>query len=152
MKMRIVISAMAIIFLGSCTRSKNHFEPHRWAFLNGEEGKRVLQTYHYSGKIAEISYLDIWNLEDHFKLILPIRCASCQKDTLITDLEPYAFQFTGVMMNGRKFICINAFARGDNGSIANEVVLVADGGKDFWHALYDINNKSFSKIEVNEEE
>jgi hypothetical protein len=27
-----------------------------------------------------------------------------------------------------------------------------NGGKDFWHALYDINNKSFSKIEVNAEE
>jgi hypothetical protein len=64
----------------------------------------------------------------------------------------YFRQYGAVSIDGQKAILINAFC--PSGQDKSEMwrkhlVLVSDGGKCYWRALFDVSTQRFTKLEVN---
>lgn len=57
-------------------------------------------------------------------------------------------QYVGVVVNGHKFIYINAFPNPDPGW-RTQFVTIADGAQSVWHALYDPVSGRFSDLVTN---
>ena len=102
---------------------------------------------------------DMQALENYFRNIDSLTTKEQQCGVInasISRLERYAFQYIGVMINGRRFIYINAFP-------ANEVedlkknhadpskypLIMRDGGDYYWGALFDIETNQFSDLAFN---
>ncbi len=58
----------------------------------------------------------------------------------------YFRQYLGVIVNGKRYIYIDA-----SPSKKDEMMIVCDGGKDYWGVLYDPENKTFSELAFNGE-
>jgi len=60
-------------------------------------------------------------------------------------------QYVGFESNGKRLVYINAFSLPDHSKIdpAREAIRVCDGGAQFWGAVYDPQDGSFSSIERN---
>ena len=71
----------------------------------------------------------------------------------IQDLQPFAFQYLGIILKGKKFIYVNAFPKSrieDEKEISQDsLVNVCDGGTDFWGVLFDVNSGNFKNLSVN---
>lgn len=64
-------------------------------------------------------------------------------------------QYIGIIMDGRLMIWVNCFPERpltDEDPFANwdcAIIVVQDGGSDFWGVIYDIEKHSFNKLMVN---
>ena len=73
----------------------------------------------------------------------------------IESLKKYAFQYLGIKINGRKYIYINTFPSTVNFSEQpylnwkTEPIIVCDGLKGFWGALFDVEKLEFSELKFN---
>lgn len=76
----------------------------------------------------------------------------------IRDVDLYLRQYAGVIVGGRRYIYINAFAAGLLDEWPEQVVepqwkrvafITCDGGRAFWGALYDPETRRFSELSIN---
>ena len=66
------------------------------------------------------------------------------------NLKKYLFQTIGLIINGDKYIYINAFPMEDNTSNWEEdVIFACDGGTSYWGALFSFRNYTFSQLAFN---
>ena len=103
-----------------------------------------------------VSKTDANELEKNFPAIDSLKSAECcRPGAKITNRGNYAFQYIGVVINNRKFIYINAFPATDIAFMKkiqkdfnpkHAPIIVCDGGKSYWGALYDIETKTFSQL------
>lgn len=64
--------------------------------------------------------------------------------------DEYYRQYLAVVINGKKKLFVNALCSVDQDPIwRKRLDLVADGGKCFWHAMYDPSTQKFSDLTVN---
>jgi hypothetical protein len=99
----------------------------------------------------------IKQLENNFKKILQLVSDSCcNANKKIENLGRFAFQYFGVIVDGKKYVYINAFRLSSDKKIGKhftdwkkKIVLVFDGGMSFWGALYDIQLYEFSRLAFN---
>lgn len=104
-----------------------------------------------------LTAIEIQILENNFKKILKLKSSLCCMMGLnIQKLNSYAFQYVGVIINGKKYIYINAFKVKSNRDLNAyykewkvEPVVVFDGGDSFWGALFELETESFSQLSIN---
>ncbi len=62
----------------------------------------------------------------------------------------YYRQYLAVSMGGKRKIYVNALCTIDQDTNwRKRLIVVADGGKCFWHAMYDVSTRTFSELSVN---
>jgi hypothetical protein len=64
----------------------------------------------------------------------------------------YFRQYVAVVIDGRRTILLNALCaigQDNSGSWRKHLVLVSDGGKCYWKAMYDVDSARFTKLSVN---
>ncbi|NVN95768.1 MAG: hypothetical protein HXX18_10850 [Bacteroidetes bacterium] len=142
----LLILVFAIIFK---SYSQEVFIPKYFTVISKEKGKQMLNqcsraTPRKVKKFFNLTQNEIQKLDTCFLNYF-------KKEYL----EMYAFQYIGLIIKGKKYININAFAI-DNDIINNsnnkwktEPVDVCDGGGAFWGILFNIENCSFSQYGSN---
>lgn len=80
----------------------------------------------------------------------------CVPGGKVDNPDAYFRQYVGIMIHGKKYVYINAsrasFSDGNarnNDAWKQTPVMVCDGGKGFWGALYDPENGEFSDLAFN---
>lgn len=100
---------------------------------------------------------DIDKLENSFEKVYDLKSnGCCIEGSKIRDLNLFAFQFAGVIIEGHKYIYINAFPqhlindyKKAKIDIKKNAVVICDGGKGFWGVLFDVNNEEFLSLTMN---
>ncbi len=80
----------------------------------------------------------------------------CVMGDKLGDIHTYDLQYLGVLIQGKRFIYINAFPK----TLAKELlqshldphttpVVACDGGAGFWGALFEVETKQFSELAFN---
>jgi hypothetical protein len=70
----------------------------------------------------------------------------------IDNPDEYFRQYGAVVIDGRRTILVNAFCtigQDNSGRWRKHLVLVSDGGKCYWKAMYDVDTARFTKVSVN---
>ena len=68
----------------------------------------------------------------------------------IDNPQEYYRQYLAVEINGKKMLVLNAICSVDpDTDWRKHLVVVRDGGKCFWHAMYDLSTRKFSDLFVN---
>jgi len=100
---------------------------------------------------------DIEILESNFGNITKITSKECCfVNAKVDSLQNFAFQYVGVVVNGKKLIYINAFPLEDivrfkqvNYDPSKMPVVACDGSSYYWGALFDPQTKQFSSLAFN---
>ncbi|RYY66308.1 MAG: hypothetical protein EOO13_15970 [Chitinophagaceae bacterium] len=101
-----------------------------------------------------VDTLSVQKLHTNFKKVQKLRPDCCTAiGGQVRNLEPYAFQYLGIIINGKKMIYINAFLKERfedfREALQEKLVNVCDGGTDFWGVLFDVYSGSFQNLSVN---
>lgn len=69
----------------------------------------------------------------------------------IDNPRQYFRQYGAVVINGRRVLLLNALCsvRGHENDWRKHLIVVMDGGKCYWHALYDPSTGQFSDLTIN---
>lgn len=97
---------------------------------------------------------DIKALEEQLPAVEGLKASiCCIKDARVGSVHDYYRQYVGIVVNGRKLIYINAFARRltEYGYDwwRRKPALACEGGEAFWGVLYDPLSQSFSQLAFN---
>lgn len=93
---------------------------------------------------------DINDVEANLSQISALSSKEPDPDRHIDDPNQYFRQYLAVAINGRKTIFVNALCNVEpDGSWRKHLVIVADGGKCLWNAVYDPSTQKFSNLRVN---
>jgi hypothetical protein len=157
----ILIFSLQLIGFNFCVYAQNDFKPQRFTVLGTSNGMKLLKQCSRSSPDSVsgfwvVTQFDINLLENNFKKILALEAVKCcMTGSKIVSLKTYCFQYTGVIINNKKYIYINAFyIDGDAldtylNKWKTEPVIICDGGIGEWGALFDIQEKSFSQLCIN---
>ncbi len=102
-------------------------------------------------KFFILSNSEIQTLKKNFKKILIIKD---KRGKSIKNLSNYAFQYVGLIIEGKKYIYINAFISSltlTEKDWKKKPIIVCDGGISFWGVLFDIETTNFIQLEINGE-
>lgn len=61
----------------------------------------------------------------------------------------YRRQYVGVIVGGKRYLLLNSFPARESMHERERFVSVDDGGSNFWRVLYSIDDKTFSRMEIN---
>lgn len=141
---------------------KNNFTPEFSTIILSNKGKELLNQCSRAVPEKIENYYDltaneIQKLENNFRNILEIKSSECcMKGLKIKKLKGYIFQYTGIVLNRKKYIYINAFKVESKEDLKTyyknwktEPVIVCDGGESFWGALFELETESFSQLSIN---
>ncbi|NVO10807.1 MAG: hypothetical protein HXX16_12645 [Bacteroidales bacterium] len=166
MNRQLRITGLLIVFmiLGimNSYSQKNNFTPEYSTIILSNKGKELLNQCSRAVPEKIENYYDltaneIQKLENNFRNILEIKSSECCMTGLkIEKLKGYIFQYTGIVLNGKKYIYINAFKVESKDDLKTyykdwktEPVIVCDGGESFWGALFELETESFSQLSIN---
>ena len=62
--------------------------------------------------------------------------------------KEYYRQYLAILINGKKVLFLNALCSTDENA-RKRLVFMHDGGKCFWHAMYDPATRTYSDLTVN---
>jgi hypothetical protein len=142
----------------SCTfKNENSFKPKNSISLNSKEGQTLV--YPYSRDDVDsvegfwiVTDKEVELVENNFKKVTTLK----PNYSKLSSLDTYAFQYIGVVRNGKKYIYINAFPafyaeRKDpfTRDWTKQPIKVHDGGNGFWGVLFDIEKQKFSNLSIN---
>lgn len=148
----------------SANSQGTNFTPLFSAGLDTKSGKLLLTqcsrvTPKNVSEFWTISRTNIKDLESSFgKIYSLISRECCSPGRKVDSLKNFGFQYVGVIINGKKFIYINAFPFAEvelikkykaNFDPTKAPVKVCDGGPHFWGSLFDIETKMFSALNFN---
>ena len=146
---------------------KYYYKPEHSTALDTINGRKLLKQCSRSAPenvkmIFVVTPKEKMLLEKNFKKILRLRDTSLvfgknkwKRAPKIRALDSMLFQYTGVVIDGRKYIYINAIAynaeelKDSYKDWQTNAIIICDGGESFWGALFDINSKSFSQLSLN---
>lgn len=138
------------------------FSPKYSTILHPEKGEMLLKQRSRMRHQGVQSFFllqqkEIDVLERNFMKIFLITPENrYNEDVKISSLDKYGFQYMGVVIDGDKFIYINAFwlLEDEKGRCyfsdwKSTPINVFDGGHGFWGALFSLKREVFSKLYVN---
>jgi len=98
----------------------------------------------------EPTVADINDLEANLSQIAALSSKEPDVNQHIDDPGQYFRQYLAVAVNGRKIIFVNALCSVEPGdSWRKHLIVVMDGGKCYWNAVYDPATQKFSDLVVN---
>jgi hypothetical protein len=94
---------------------------------------------------------DIKTMESHFSDLAKLIDKKWKQPEKVPVVETSNMQYVGLIINGKKFIYINAFPMSSwlEKRWETTAVRVCDGGAVFWGALYDVSTGVFSEVAFN---
>jgi hypothetical protein len=159
MKRLLLISFAIAFFVIHAQCQDMQFKPAFSVVMHGKEAQILLNQWSRSTPEEVKSYWnpadsDIASLESNFKKLYNLTWhIAVQK---IDSLDKFGFQYAGIIINGEKFIYINAFPLNSVKELkqlklnpAKTPVMVCDGGPSFWGAVFNIKTKEFSMLAFN---
>ena len=159
MKYILLTSILLIINTSFCQVDK--FVPEMKANLSMEYGEKLIkQCSRFSVEKVDgffnIVESEITDLEVNFKKLYKLKSTNCcNKGYKISDLKHYGYQYVGVIVNGEKYIYINAFDIESSEMFLNsddwktKPLIICDGGPSYWGVLYNIKKKKFKDLSMN---
>jgi hypothetical protein len=163
--MRLLILISVFFFFAVCNTvcgQSKYFKPKYSTVLELTKGKKLLlqcsrETPKNISEYWNPTNTEIEDLESNFLKLKEIKSTGCCfAGIIISDLPKYCYQYTGVIINNKKYIYINAFEFISDIELNTiykewliEPVIVCDGGDSFFGVLYDLNIKIFLKLNVN---
>jgi len=154
--------AVFLPVIGFCQSNDSTFKPRYSIIINSDNRKLMLNQCSREVPLNESGFWNLSNgdiqiLENNFKKIIPLKVdGCCIEGKEMPDIKSYTVQYAGLIINGKKFIYMNAFYTPSGMNIDKEYrdwkttpVSVCDGGDDFWGGLFNIGNLEFSKLKAN---
>jgi hypothetical protein len=93
---------------------------------------------------------DINDVEADLAQITALSNTDSDPSRHIDSPRDYYRQYLAVSMGGKRKIYVNALCTIDQDTNwRKRLIVVADGGKCFWHAMYDVSTRKFSELSVN---
>ena len=151
-------SLLILIFLPGyyiAIAQKYSYKPENSIIYDSTNGEKIIaqcsrdipkNISHY----WNITQFDIKRLENNFKRVLLLRSKfCCNIGYKVKHLKKYGFQYTGVIIDQKKYIYLNAFTSNDNPNWDNRPIVVCDGGMAYWGVLFNIEDLSFSELSFN---
>jgi hypothetical protein len=135
----------------------NHFRPAYSTIINSSKREYMCRPPANPSQQTITGYWDIQSsdvekLDSNFKKILKLK----SQELSVNNLEAFAYQYSGFIINGKKYIYINAFYNSPKSNPEfrrsnwkNEPVIVRDGGPNYWQAIFDMDNLDFIQIRFN---
>ena len=99
----------------------------------------------------EPTVADMNDAEGNLSQIAILPAEDGNPQSRIDDPHQYFRQYLAVVANGKKTLFLNAFCtdEGHSNDWRKHLIFVYDGGKCFWHAVYDQATQKFSELQVN---
>ena len=157
----LIMIIMIVGTMNSFAKSKK-FVPEYSAILKSDKGPEILRQCSRSTPKNVENYFDltpveIGDLENNFKKVLDIKSTGCCYSGIkLHGLKKYAFQYIGLIINGEKYIYINAFQIESSDDLTRfykkwktSPVIICDGGDSVWGVLFKLKNKKFSQLSIN---
>lgn len=154
MKPVLIFISIILLNIGASTDS-----PKYMVQLDENEGIELIK--HYSKKslsrVKRIYIVEdsiITNLKEEFHKILNVKSSH---NTYVKQLDNYAYQIIGIRLKKNNYIYVSAFYIGDESPEKNryknhwrnQAIKVFDGGNSYWRILYNIENNTFSELQIN---
>ena len=93
---------------------------------------------------------DIDDLKSNLAQISALSSKEPDTNRHIDHPDQYFRQYLAVVVNGKKIIFVNAMCSVDAGQHwRKRLALANDGGRCFWHAIYDPATQTFSELNIN---
>jgi len=141
MKLPILCSVIIIGLVLGCAAMADE---KSWVLLEGEQAALLI---HQCSRESPEAIQDVWmpapldieKIEAQLSSIMQlISTQCCGVGGRVDDISRYRRQYAGFIIENRKLIYINAFSKLSNHSDWREQpVMVCEGGRDYWGALYD---------------
>lgn len=158
----ILVLILSICGTLTCFSQSDRFIPENSTIISSGKADIMLRQCSRAVPTKVNSYFDltindIQGLENNFKKVLKLKATECcLSGGLIKSLKHYCFQYIGLIINGKRYIYINAFqieSAQDLSTIFKDwktiPVIVCDGGESFWGVLYEIKNEIFTQLSIN---
>lgn len=101
-------------------------------------------------EIWEPTVADMDDIEANLPQIAELSNKDQDASRHVDDPNQYFRQYLAVVANGKKIIFVNALCKVEAGEDwRKHLIIVTDGGKCFWNALYDPATQTFSNLLVN---
>lgn len=99
----------------------------------------------------ELRQEEVDRMESRYGRLEKLRSSSCCiLRERVRDINAYYRQYVGVVLRGRRFIYINAYAAESSNTLSDQPeVQVCDGGGSYWGALYDVEKGRFEELAFN---
>jgi len=152
----LIITLLFILFLNN-VNAQSHIETKYSTTIEAEEGSKLLnQPSRKTPKFISNYYTpeeeDIRQMELNFNKIKSLKSGNKQ----INNLEQYAYQYVGIIIDGNKYIYINAFSISCFETFPiwietwkKEPITMYDGGDLYWGAVYNPVSNRFSQLFFN---
>ena len=151
---------MSLAIASTVCAQEYKFTPQQYTFIDSTKGHISL---HQCSRPSPKNVQGYWNvnttytkkLEANFKKVLLLETAGFgMQHRKLTGLEKYSYQYTGIVIKGKKYIYINAFITNGTHDLKHtawrtEPVIECDGGDQYWGAVYDPTTGSFFNLLFN---
>jgi hypothetical protein len=98
----------------------------------------------------EPTVADINDLESSLPQITALSSKEPNTNRHIDNPDQYFRQYLAVMIHGQKQVLVNAMCTVEPGQDwRRRLTIVSDGGKCFWHAVFDPTTQTFSNLVIN---
>jgi hypothetical protein len=163
-KMRPIALTLAMVMLTAKlgVAKDNLFKPSHWTILHESKGPELL---HQCSRSVPINVTDYWTLDNREVDILEktfqkvrsiVATECCITGGQVTTLDKFGFQYLGVVIDGKRYIYINAFNIGNPENLDSlyknwktSPIVMCDGGDFYWGVLFDIEKRKFSHLSIN---
>ena len=156
-----IISILILLGLAACAQTKK-YTPNYFTILDQIEGRNVLdQCSRTSPTKVENFFTPTSNevsvLENNFRKLLKTKSIDCCNPAVqIKKLKRTVFQYTGLIIDHKKYIYINAFQIDSPEDLHNyypdwqfKPVIICDGGESVWGVLFNLDEKKFLQLTFN---
>jgi hypothetical protein len=150
---------LSFIWITDTYAQNNKFVSDISTIIAQDKGKDLLHQCSRSSpkKVQEFFNLtqkDVDTLQLNFKKVL---LAKTEHGKKVKNLITYGYQFIGVMIKDKKYIYVNAFyvktpqdLFGKYKDWKEYPVIACKGGKSFWGVLFNLEDGTFSQLEIND--
>lgn len=134
------------------------FKPQHTVILGKKQGPEMI---HQCSRATPDSVTEFFTptgkevslMEEHLGQVLDLKASlCCITGDWLEKLDGYAFQYTGVVIKGERFIYVNAFPQWyiEHATYWKaKPVRICDGGKSFWGVLFSLKSQTFSQLAFN---
>lgn len=152
MTLRFLFIVLLTLIQQAASSQDEKVAPDSSILFNISIGKKLLQDC--SGSILQQSVNSFWTPGEQEFSVLKSNYHKLANQ--VKDLNQFVTQYAGIIMNGKRFIYINAFpkrhlseARRIHNNLSDSAVVVCGGGEAFWRVLFDIELLEFNGFKIN---
>jgi hypothetical protein len=154
-----IVVILMIMGITNSQAQNNKFVSDITTIITQDKGKELLRQCSRPApkKVQEyfnLAQKDVDTLQLYFKKVLLVKTETGKK---VKNLNTYGYQYLGLIIKDKKYIYINAFFVKTPQDLFTKFkdwktypVIACKGGKSFWGVLFDLEDCTFSQLEIND--